>query len=388
MSTEGNAVVLAALFDGVSLLQGQIAALAQSNSRIEETQRVILDRIDTIDAGQVAVADILPILETILGRVIDDRQRTDAGYESVVKVMADLADGHREAHEEITTIVTVLEAIGTSAGADRAAIEAAIGPLASGVEKLLELPIANTQADSDEPPRLGPALAQILANQVEDRKMSRAGFKKVSSLAAFSYAAASGHRGSLPVDVEDDPLLEMYLLAQPADLLSSERAVVHWRDAATAAGTTELIAILKKQYQPSPTDTRETRVLRYRLAAITRATITGRGATPPAPPATIIPADRSAAACVIRSQELAQLWRAGESAALYAEPELAGALDLFALAERRAGPTPEDRASPELVALHRELAIRVESGNRPSLADVRPARANDRAIAAEVEQDR
>ncbi|GHH25445.1 hypothetical protein GCM10008023_38870 [Sphingomonas glacialis] len=388
MSTEGNAGVLAALFDGVSLLQGQIAALAQSNSRIEETQRVILDRIDTIDAGQVAVADILPILETILGRVVDDRQRTDAGYESVVKVLAALADGHREAREEITTIVTVLEAIDTSAGADRAAIDAAIGPLASGVEKLLELTIANTQADSDEPPRLDPALAQILANQVEDRKMSRAGFKKVSSLAAFSYAAASGHRGSLPVDVEDDPLLEMYLLAQPADLLSSERAVVHWRNAATAAGTTELIAILKKQYQPSPTDTRETRVLRYRLAAITRATITGRGATPPTPPSTIIPADRSAAACVIRSQELAQLWRAGESTALYAEPELAGALDLFALAERQAGPTSEDRTSPELVALHRELATRVEAGNRPSLADVRPARASDRSIAAEVEQDR
>jgi hypothetical protein len=153
-------------------------------------------------------------------------------------------------------------------------------------------------------------------------------------------------------------------------------------------GTAELTAILGQQYTPSPTDTPETRALRYRMAAITRAAIEGRGAAAPKPPSTTRSVDRSAAACMSRSQELAAIWRAGESAALFADPELAGAFDLFALASRRAGPVPEGQSTPELVALHGELAALIESGSRPSLADARFPRMVNKTIATEPERDR
>lgn len=413
MSSDGSSVALAALLDGFALLQGQVAALTQSNARIEDAQRAILLRLDTVDTGQAAVTDILPILETILGRVIDDRERTDAGYQSVLKVMGAIAEGHSGAREEIEAVAGVLEAIsddvktahvasvegfgrlvpmvdafGKDARGDREAIHGAFSRLAPGIEQLLAAHPARQEGGGGGSPDFGSVVSQILANQVEDRKLNRAGFTKASSMAAFGYAAASGHRGSLPIEVEDDPLLEMYLLAQPADLGSKERALVEWRGVATDQGTAQLIAILRGQYQPSPTDTPATRIMRYRMAAITRATIKGRGAEPPAPPASTKASDRSAAACMIRSQELAQLWRAGESVALYAEPELAGALDLIGLADRRVGPIPEDQTSPELVALHVELATQIESGRRPSLADAGSLLPTARAISAEPGMDR
>jgi hypothetical protein len=105
------------------------------------------------------------------------------------------------------------------------------------------------------------------------------------------------------------------------------------------------------------------------MAAITCTMIEGRGAAAPKPPTTTRTLDQSAAACMIRSQKLGQIWRAGESTTLYAEPELAGAFDLFALASRRAGPLPEGQSAPELAALHGELAALIESGRRPTLAD-------------------
>jgi len=413
MSTEGSTVALAALLDGISLLQGQIAALTQSNSRIEDSHRAILERLDTIDAGQAAVTDILPVLEAILGRVIDNQERTDAGYESVVKVLGALSDGQQQAREEIATVVPVLEAIaedakagrsvaaegfnqlvpmvdaiGTNVSADGAAIKDALPPLALSVEKLFELTVANGEGRRGEVPQLAPAVAQILANQDEDRELTRAGFKKVSTIAAFGYAAASGHGGPLPVDIEDDPLLERFIIAQPANLASEERALTDWQATVPTEGTAELTAILNEQYTPSATDTPETRVLRYRMAAITRAAIEGRGAAAPKPPTTTRPVDRSAAACMLRSQELAKIWRAGESTALYADPELAGAVDLFVLATRRAGPLPEGQTTPELAALHGELATLIETGNRPTLADARFPRVAQPTIALEAERDR
>jgi hypothetical protein len=413
MSTEVSTVVLAALLDGISLLQGEIAALTESNSRIEDSQRVILDRLDTIDAGQAAVTDILPVLEAILGRVMDNQVRTDAGYESVVKVLGALSDGQQQARDEVATIVPVLEAIssdakagrsaavegfnqlvpmvdaiGTNVSADSAAIKEAVRPLAIGVEKLLELAVVNGEDERNEVSLLAPAVAQVLANQVEDRELSRAGFKKVSTIAAFSYAAASGRGGPLPVDVEDDPLMERFIIAQPANLASEERALTDWQATVRSEGTAELTAILKDQYTPSPTDTPETRVLRYRMAAITRATIEGRGAAAPKPPTTTRPGDRSAAACMIRSQQLARIWRAGESTALFADPELAGAFDLFVLASRRAQPIPEGKSTPELAAFHGELAALIESGSRPTLADALFPRTAERMIEPEAERDR
>ncbi len=292
MTTDATAVALGAILDSLTLVQAQLDALTDAGQRIEATHEAILNRLDTIDAGQAAVTDLTPILETMLGRSIEDREKIKAQFS------------------------TIAVAIG------------------------------------------------------------------------FAHAAANGNRAPLPVDVEDDPLLERFIIAQPANLASQERALTDWQATVPSEGTAELTAILGQQYTPSPTDTPETRALRYRMAAITRAAIEGRGAAAPKPPSTTRSVDRSAAACMIRSQELAAIWRAGESTALFADPELAGAFDLFALASRRAGPVPEGQSTPELVALHGELAALIESGSRPSLADARFPRMVNKTIATEPERDR
>jgi hypothetical protein len=292
MTTDATAVALGAILDSLTLVQAQLDALSDAGQRIEATHEAILNRLDTIDAGQAAVTDLTPILETILGRSIEDREKI---------------------RTQLSTIAVAI---------------------------------------------------------------------------AFTHSAANGNRAPLPVDVQDDPLLERFIIAQPANLASEERALTDWQATVPAEGTAELTAILKEQYTPSATDTPETRVLRYRMAATTRAAIEGRGAAAPKPPTTTRPVDRSAAACMIRSQELAKIWRAGESTALYADPELAGAVDLFVLATRRAGPLPEGQTTPELAALHGELATLIETGNRPALADARFPRVAQPTIAPEAERDR
>jgi hypothetical protein len=292
MTTVATAVALGAILDSLTLVQAQLDALTDAGQRIEATHEAILNRLDTIDAGQAAVTDLTPILETMLGRSIEDRETIKAQFS------------------------TIAVAIG------------------------------------------------------------------------FAHAAANGNRAPLPVDVEDDPLLERFIIAQPANLASQERALTDWQATVPSEGTAELTAILEQQYTPSPTDTPDTRALRYRMAAITRATIEGRGAAAPKLPSTTRPVDRSAAACMIRSQKLAAIWRAGESTALFADPELAGAFDLFALASRRAGPVPEGQSTPELVAFHGKLAALIESGSRPSLGDARFPRLVNKTIATEPERDR
>lgn len=292
MSTDQVSVALAGVLDALTLVQEQLDALTESGQRIEATHREIVNRLDTIDAGQAAVTDLTPILEMILGRSIDDRE-----------IM----------RGQLGTIAT------------------AIG---------------------------------------------------------FAHAAANGNRAPLPVAVASDPLLERYILTQPADLASEERALTDWRNAASSITTVQLISLLNHQQQPSPTDTLESRVLRYRLAAITRAEIKGRGAAPPGPPDTTVAGDRTASACVIRSHQLAGLWRAGESAALYSEPELAGAIDLFDDAERRLGSAAGVDFPPELVSLHSDLATRIEAGERPSIGDSGPAYSSERATTVEASKDR
>jgi hypothetical protein len=292
MSTDQVSVALAGVLDALTLVQEQLDALTESGQRIEATHREIVNRLDTIDAGQAAVTDLTPLLEMILGRSIDDRE--------IMK----------------TQLGTIAAAIG------------------------------------------------------------------------FAHASANGNRAPLPVAVASDPLLERFILTQPADLSSDERSLTDWRNAASAASTAELLVFLNRQYQPSPTDTLETRVLRYRLAALTRAEIKGRGAAPPAPPGTTVAVDRTASACMIRSHELAELWRAGESAALYGEPELAGAIDIFDEAERRLGPAAGEHSPPELVSLHSDLASRIEAGDRPSIDDTGPGYHNQLATAVEPSKDR
>ena len=216
---------------------------------------------------------------------------------------------------------------------------------------------------------------EILAQMAKDRTATRSELARIAQVAGLTHAAAMGSGVALPTDVADDELLELYVLTQPADRNSTDRALVEWRRLSKEAGSTELAEILAHQHQPSPTDTLETRLLRYRLAAISREELEGRGVTPPPPPALTRAQDRSADAAQSRSDELARLWRAGESIALFAEPELAGALDLFARAEQRRGGVADDRLSADLAELHRALGDGIADGERPWISP------NDRAMA-------
>ncbi len=235
---------------------------------------------------------------------------------------------------------------------------------------------------------LTPILEMILGRSIDDREIMKAQLGTIAAAIGFAHAAANGNGAPLPVAVSSDPLLERFILTQPADLASKERAITDWRNAASTTTTAELISFLNHQQQPSPTDTPESRVLRYRLAAITRAEIKGRGAAPPGLPETTVAVDRTASACMIRSHQLAGLWRAGESAALYSEPELAGAIDLFDDAERRMGSAAGVDFPPELVSLHSDLATRIEAGDRPGIGDSGPTYSNERATTVEASKDR
>jgi hypothetical protein len=273
MTADASGVALASILDALTLVQGQLVALTEASIRIEATQKAVLTRLDTIDAGQAAVTDLLPVLE------------------------------------------------------------------------------------------------MILARSIEDRELMKTHFSTIAAAVGFAHAAASGNPAPLPTDVLSDPMLERFVLAQPADTASNSRALIDWRRAAAAAATTELISILGRQYEPSPTDTPETRILRYQLAAITREQIKGREAVPPAAPETTFATVRSTEAKGVRSDELARLWRAGEGAALYAEPEVAGALDLFVAATQRGERIGEAQLQAELAALHGSIGERLEAGGRPSMAD-------------------
>jgi hypothetical protein len=209
-----------------------------------------------------------------------------------------------------------------------------------------------------------PLLEAILGRVTDDGITNRAELKRVAEIAAHAHAAAAGRATPLPVAVTDDPLLERFIITQAPDYVTPTRALAEWRQQAPKASSRELAQILARQYEPSPTDTPDTRVLRYQLAAITRAELVGRGATPPAAPHTTRARDRSPEARAARSKELAVLWRAGVSLALYAEPELAGAIDRFTAADRQAAILRGDQIPAELVALHRNLAARIEAGER------------------------
>lgn len=211
-----------------------------------------------------------------------------------------------------------------------------------------------------------------MLERLDKIEVDRTKLELVAQVAAFAHAAAMGNLAPLPVETADDPLLERFALTQPADQVSTERALVDWRQTASAAGTAELVELLTRQYRPSPTDTAETRVLRYRLAAITRFELLDRGATPSMPPETTMAQDRSDFSRRAWSAELVRLWRAGESTALYAEPELAGAMDMLIRAEQqRVGMMSEEELATSLRNLHLELAEYIEGGQRPSLTSMR-----------------
>lgn len=209
---------------------------------------------------------------------------------------------------------------------------------------------------------------QLRSELTANRTATMQGLSRVAEIAAWAHAAAAGSPAPLPPDVIDDPLLERFVLGQPADRGSARRALVEWRQVAERLDARDLTAILERQYQPSPTDSARDRALRYQLAAITREELMRRGATlPPAPGSTLAP-DRSAAAQRERSTELVELWRAGEGAALFAEPELAGPLDIMAAARREGMGMPSDQLADGIDALRQTIADRLAAGDRPTLA--------------------
>ncbi len=360
MSSEASSVALAAIMDAISLLRGEVASLAGSNTRIEETQREIHRRLDVVNAGIAPLVDLIPFQQAILARVIEGDDAT---------------------HKWLGLIVPVLDRTVEETNAQRHAIESLSG--------LVEQASASLEDGHQElSSGLELVATQLSAAIEQSRNQQIKAFKATGEMVAFTRAAALGQRAPLPVHVEDNPLFEQYVLFQQPDLASEARALSVWRRIAGEAGTAELIAILSRQQTPSPTDTPESRLLRYRLAAITRAQIEGRGACAPARPRTTRAADRSAASCFERSQELATLWRAGESPALYADPELAGVIDLFAAAERHIGPSQGDVTPPELVALHRDLADRIEFGERPGLGEPQTSTGRGPIYAVELGRER
>lgn len=283
MTTDATDVAMAAVLDTLILVQSQLVAIAESNVRIEAMHRDVLNRLDRLDADQGGT----------------------------------------------TSLVTMLEA--------------------------------------------------IVARSAEDRERNRAGLKVIAEVAAFAHAAAMGNRAPLPIVVADDPLLERFLLNQPVDFVSTDPALVRWREAAKASATIELVDLLARQYRPSPTDTAETRVLRYQLAAITRAELQGREAAMPQIPASTVAQDRSPQARQARSVELARLWRSAEDAPVKAEPELAGAVDRWIQVVQRAGTISEELRELRINAVHQEIGDDIERGERPVPANTQLAPSNERS---------
>lgn len=400
MSADSQSVALAAVLDTVSLLRGEVATFIRSNARMEASHRDLHYRLDRINAAQAAVTDIVPLLELIAAKTIEGNEATETRLGSVSTALIAIAEkSDRDRQELDAARREILSGIEASTGAATRAIVADVLP---ALEILLGQIRSNHVAARDVSATMLDGVASIrddaagiaiLADKLlegasADRKQRAHDQEKTAGLIAFTRSAALGHRDPLPVAVEDDTTLERFVLNQPADLVSTERALVDWRTIVANANTEDLITHLRKQQAPSPTDIPHTRVLRYRLAAITRAQIEGRGAMPPGRPTTTRSTDRSEASCTRRSQELADLWRAGESNAIYADPELAGAIDIFAAAERRFGPPVDGGVPPELVALHRNLADRIESGDRPMSNDRRPASGYERSNAVEPGKDR
>ncbi len=340
----------------------EVAALARSNARVEEAQLEMQRRLDVIDIGMAPIANLLPFQEAILSSTVEGDAATHRWLRLLAPVLdkiVDQSDHHGAAISALHREVARIHEVSATGQRHTAGI-------ASGLEGIAE---------------------QVTAAICESRRKQSADFATTGELISFTRAAVLGQPLPLPVHIEDNPMLERFILAQPADLISTDRALVDWRNTVASASAADLITLLQKQQMPSPTDTPQTRVLRYRLAAITRAKIEERGAVPPARPTTTRATDRSAATCFERSQELADLWRAGESAALYAEPELAGAIDLFDALENRLEAVTGNAVQPELTILHRDLAKRIESGERPEIAEGGHAAGYDHANAVELSKD-
>ena len=80
MTTEGEDTALARVLDGMALMQGEIASLARTSARIEAHQKEILQRLDTIDAGQAAVGTSRPCWRWCWRSAIENRDEQREGF--------------------------------------------------------------------------------------------------------------------------------------------------------------------------------------------------------------------------------------------------------------------------------------------------------------------
>ena len=241
MSTDQVSVALAGVLDALTLVQKQLDALTESSQRIEATHREIVNRLDTIDAGQAAVTDLTPILEMILGRSIDDRE--------IMK----------------TQLGTIAAAIGFAhAAANGNRGTAACRSCQRSAPRAL-------YPDSTRGSVIGRAVFDGLAQRRIGRQHSRAYRSSEPAVSALT----NGYPG--------DP--------GPALPPGGTHASRDQGEGCRGAGTT-------KHRRCGRSDS--------------------LGLHDPV-------------------HELAELWRAGKAQALYGEPELAGAIDIFDDAERRLG---------------------------------------------------
>ncbi|WP_052322743.1 hypothetical protein [Novosphingobium sp. MBES04] len=211
---------------------------------------------------------------------------------------------------------------------------------------------------------LVPMLKIIFARLIEDRERQAEGFERTAELAAFAHAAASGQGEPLPDELADHALLKRFAYLQPAEREPSDPALARWRQEVKRASTEELTKVLKAQYTPSPTEPVDVRVLRFRLAAITRDELKARGAVLPTAHPPAIVRDHSVMSKQARIAELAALWRGGDSLALHGDAELAGAIDYIGRTRAR---LLAEGNSPELVddlmaQLHEKIGEEMSGG--------------------------
>lgn len=87
---------------------------------------------------------------------------------------------------------------------------------------------------------LQPNLEHLASEVSETRGEMGEGFARVAQVAGWAHAAAAGNAAPLPADVLDDPLLELFVISQPADRTSTRRAIVDWREKARTVDTAAL----------------------------------------------------------------------------------------------------------------------------------------------------
>ena len=197
MSSDASAVALAALMDAVSLLRGEVAALARSNARIEENQLEMQRRLDVLDTGMAPIADLLPFQEAILASTVEGSATTHKWLGLVAPVLDRIADQSDHSRDAISTLHQ--DVLRTHEAADTGQRRAA--GIASGLEVIAE---------------------QLTSAVAESRKLQSADFATTGELISFTRAAVLGQPAALPVHLEDNTMLERFILDQPADLTSND----------------------------------------------------------------------------------------------------------------------------------------------------------------------